>query len=68
MKKLLSTTNIADTDLSIRAMNIIRSSLPFVKDITIATIMDNKQLIFDNRNCHQYTKNEINTLLILCIL
>ena len=59
---------MADTDLSIRAMNIIKSSLPYVKDITIATIIDNKELIFGNRNCTQRTKNEINTLLILCIL
>ena len=67
MSQLKSTTVIFDTDLSVRALNIIATSLKHISIsslITLADVMDNKSLIFANPNCSMRTKKEINQLMI----
>ena len=64
MSRLLSTTKIIDTDISIRALNVISNTLnKLAKDITLADVMDNKDLIFNSNNCIERTKKEISMLI-----
>ena len=64
MNRLLSTTKIIDTDISIRAVNVISNTLnKLAKDITLADVMDNKDRIFNSNNCIEKTKKEINMLI-----
>lgn len=62
MSSLKSYTIILSTDLSIRAINVIRATLPersIMHPITIADVIDNKELIFSHRACSERTKKEI---------
>ena len=64
MSQLKSTTKIIDTDISIRAVNVISNTLnKLAKDITLADVMDNKDRIFNSNNCIEKTKKEISMLI-----
>ena len=70
MSQLKSYTKIPDTDLSVRAMNVINNTLPKVssRDLTLAEVIDNKDKIFANPNCTERTKKEITQLIIEYIM
>ena len=70
MSKLKSYTKIIDTDLSVRAMNVINNTLPkgSSRDLTLAEVIDNKNRIFANPNCTERTKKEITQLIIEYIM
>ena len=64
MSQLKSTTKIIDTDISIRAVNVISNTLnKLAKDITLADVMDNKDRIFNSNYCIEKTKKEISMLI-----
>lgn len=69
MSRLLLSTKLIDVELSIRTCNVITNSLnKLTKDITIAELIDNIDLVFDNRNCTKHTRKEIIEVIVQYIL